>query len=146
MLIEKRSSAVQILPQIQPQVDSLTMFCRTPIWILPTISGGQYHYTKEEINEFVTNPKALLALRKKNETVTNSIFSKSMYFIMVQAPLIMFHSSISTELNITKPGQVSADVGDEKSIKQRSFRREDHPFPQPWLPPTHTWSRIPRGR
>lgn len=78
----KRSSAVQILPQIQPQVDSLTMFFRTPLWILPTISGGQRQYTQQEINELAINPKALMLLRKRNETVMNSIFSRSTQLIV----------------------------------------------------------------
>jgi hypothetical protein len=77
VLTEARSSAVQILPQIQPRVHRLTLFFRTPIWILSTISGGQRSYTSSEIHDFMMNPKTLMTLRKKNETVINSVFSKS---------------------------------------------------------------------
>ncbi|KAF7509480.1 hypothetical protein GJ744_008043 [Endocarpon pusillum] len=74
-LIGNGSSAVQILPQIQPEVDCVTNFIRSPVWIVPTIGDSQHTYTRHEIENFVTNPRALMSVRKKNETVTNSIFS-----------------------------------------------------------------------
>ena len=72
---ESRSSAVQILPQIQPQVHHLTTFLRSPLWILPNIASQQQNYTAEEIDHFVSNPETLTILRKRNEAVANSIFS-----------------------------------------------------------------------
>ena len=69
-----RSSAVQILPAIQPIVESLTTFIRSPLWLLPAIAKEQGNYSKELIEDFQTNPKSLIQLRKINETVVNSIF------------------------------------------------------------------------
>lgn len=70
-----RSSAVQILPQIQPIVKRLTTFIRSPSWVVPLIGSSQHAYTEDEIESFVRNPAYLTTLRKKNEAVANSIFS-----------------------------------------------------------------------
>ncbi|KAI9842245.1 MAG: hypothetical protein M1837_007390 [Sclerophora amabilis] len=74
-LIGNGSSGVQILPAIQPTVRNLTVFIRSPTWILPPIGAGQHIYTPREIEEFTNNPAALMALRKGNERVVNSFFS-----------------------------------------------------------------------
>lgn len=42
-LVGSAASAIQILPQLQPLVDKLTMFQRTPNYILPRMN---YHYSK----------------------------------------------------------------------------------------------------
>lgn len=76
LLIGAGSSAVQILPAIQPIVKSLKIFIRSPTWVLPDISKEASAYTSEEIARFVKDPKAVFELRKKNEQTMNSIFSK----------------------------------------------------------------------
>lgn len=70
---------MQILPKIQPLVDHLTAFIRSPSWILPLIGSGQHIYTKEETDSFVQNPGSLTTLRKINEATVNSIFSEIHY-------------------------------------------------------------------
>lgn len=70
------SSAVQILPAIQPKACKVTTFIRSPIWILRTIADDPKPYTKAEKKEFLTNPDKLLHLRKYNEGVMNSIYCK----------------------------------------------------------------------
>ncbi len=76
MLTETRSSAVQILPQIQPVVEKVINFIRSPSWIVPLIGSGQHFYSQSEIESFVKDPSKLMVLRKTNEAVANSIFSK----------------------------------------------------------------------
>ena len=75
MLTIPRSSAVQLLPQIQPVVKHLTTFIRSPSWIVPLIGSGQHNYTQDEKEALIQNPKNLMILRKTNEAVVNSIFS-----------------------------------------------------------------------
>ena len=55
-------------------VESLTTFIRSPLWLLPAIAEEQDNYSREMIEEFHSNPKSLMQLRKINETVVNSIF------------------------------------------------------------------------
>jgi cation diffusion facilitator CzcD-associated flavoprotein CzcO len=76
LLIGAGSSAVQILPAIQPIVKSVTIFIRSPAWLLPDISTEARVYTKEEIEKLVREPDVLLKLRQENERTVNSIFSK----------------------------------------------------------------------
>ena len=73
-LILQSSSAVQILPAIQPKASQITTFVRSPIWILRTISDDPKPYTKAEKREFLKNPDKLTHIRKYNEGVMNSIY------------------------------------------------------------------------
>lgn len=75
LLVGAGSSAVQILPTIQPLVRSITIFIRSPIWVLPDISAEATNFTQEEIENFVNNPQTVLELRQNNERTMNSIFS-----------------------------------------------------------------------
>jgi cation diffusion facilitator CzcD-associated flavoprotein CzcO len=70
------SSALQVLPSIQPKAKHIINFVRSPIWVLPTISSGAKTFTKEEILSFATQRDKHTALRKYNESVVNSIFCK----------------------------------------------------------------------
>ncbi|KAF1949519.1 monooxygenase [Byssothecium circinans] len=74
-LLGSGSSALQILPAIQPAVERVVNFVRSPVWVLPTISGESKSFTKDEIQVFRSYPDKHIALRKHNETVMNSIFS-----------------------------------------------------------------------
>ncbi|KAL1614849.1 hypothetical protein SLS54_009403 [Diplodia seriata] len=70
------SSAIQVLPAIQPHVKSLTTFIRSPTWIAPPIgSSGQREYTEEEKHVFKTQPGALLRHRKEIEDGMNKYFA-----------------------------------------------------------------------
>ena len=81
-LIGNGSSAIQILPQIQPLATHLTIFIRTPTWICPNFSaryagedGQNFSYTEEQKAEFRSNPLKLLQLRKSIEHETNKFFA-----------------------------------------------------------------------
>ncbi|CAF1013358.1 unnamed protein product [Adineta steineri] len=80
-LIGNGSSAIQILPQIQPIAADVTIFIRTPTWICPNFSaqyagddGKNFSYTNEQKAEFRSNPKKLLELRKSLEHDMNKFF------------------------------------------------------------------------
>ncbi|KAL3466456.1 hypothetical protein BJX64DRAFT_302167 [Aspergillus heterothallicus] len=75
LLIGGGSSAVQILPAIQPIVKSVTIFIRSPIWVLPDISSEAGKFSAEQIEQFVAEQEKVLALRQENERTMNSIFT-----------------------------------------------------------------------
>ncbi|KAL1877948.1 hypothetical protein Daus18300_002302 [Diaporthe australafricana] len=75
LLIGAGSSAVQILPAIQPIVKSVTIFIKSPTWVLPDISTEAGQFKSEEIEAFVRSPQMVLDLRRENERTMNSIFS-----------------------------------------------------------------------
>lgn len=77
LLIGAGSSAVQILPTIQPIVNSLKIFIRSPTWVLPDISNEARAYTPDEIEKLVNEPETVFELRRKNERTMNSIFCMS---------------------------------------------------------------------
>lgn len=85
LLIGAGSSAVQILPAIQPVVRSVTIFVRSPTWLLPDISTEAGRFTDEEIARFVREPEAVLALRRENERTMNSIFTMYLRDSILQA-------------------------------------------------------------
>ena len=73
-LIGNGSSAVQILPALEPVARNVTTFFRSPNWILPSIGAEQREYTVKEIWKFAKGPNALSALRSKTEASLNSYF------------------------------------------------------------------------
>ncbi|KAL2813563.1 monooxygenase [Aspergillus granulosus] len=75
LLIGAGASAVQILPAIQPVVKSVTIFIRSPVWILPDINSKAGKFNAEQIEQFVRDPEKVLALRQENERTMNSIFT-----------------------------------------------------------------------
>jgi cation diffusion facilitator CzcD-associated flavoprotein CzcO len=77
LIIGGGSSAVQILPAIQPIVQKAKIVIRTPSWMLPDISTETSTFTPDQIREFVEKPEVLMALRQENERTMNSIFSES---------------------------------------------------------------------
>lgn len=86
------SSAIQIIPQIQPLVSQLITFMRSVTWISPPIAEDmlkgtnadagtinpdnkpQHRYTDEEIRQFNENPETFLAYRKELESRFNTMF------------------------------------------------------------------------
>ena len=56
-VVGSAASAVQFVPAIAPSVGQLTVFQRTPNWVLPKIDEP---YTPEELERFRTDPEALL--------------------------------------------------------------------------------------
>ncbi|KAG6811880.1 hypothetical protein H0H92_005406 [Tricholoma furcatifolium] len=73
-LIGNGSSAIQVLPAIQPKVAKLTTFIRHATWVSPTQGFEQHVYTAEERTLFRTDPAAHLAYRKQQETAMNCLF------------------------------------------------------------------------
>ncbi|GLB41651.1 putative pyridine nucleotide-disulphide oxidoreductase [Lyophyllum shimeji] len=73
-LIGNGSSAIQVLPAIQPKVAKLTTFIRRGTWVAPAQGFEQHVYAPEELVTFRNDPAAHLAYRKKQEEGTNAIF------------------------------------------------------------------------
>ncbi|OCT49455.1 putative sterigmatocystin biosynthesis monooxygenase stcW [Cladophialophora carrionii] len=73
------SSAIQIVPQLQPVVKHMTSFIRSPTWIAPSLglidpkdgSPSNFYYTDEQKREFRENPQKFLEYRKKIENEIN---------------------------------------------------------------------------
>ncbi|RDL35489.1 Uncharacterized protein BP5553_07420 [Venustampulla echinocandica] len=75
------SSGVQIVPTIQPEVQELVTFIRTPTWITAGFAqdkagpnGSNFNFTKEQKDVFRTNPEAYLTYRKEVENELNNRF------------------------------------------------------------------------
>ncbi|RAL13173.1 flavin-containing monooxygenase [Aspergillus homomorphus CBS 101889] len=75
LLIGAGSSAVQILPAIQPIVNRVKIFIRCPTWLLPDISTEAGQFSPEQIARFVEQPESVQRLRLENERTMNSIFT-----------------------------------------------------------------------
>ncbi|KAI2636933.1 FAD/NAD(P)-binding domain-containing protein [Hypomontagnella submonticulosa] len=84
LLIGGGSSAVQILPAIQPIVKRAKIFIRSPVWVLPDISSESGKYAPEQIKKFVNDPQAVQELRQNNERTMNSIFTMYMKDTILQ--------------------------------------------------------------
>ncbi|KAH7021896.1 hypothetical protein EDB80DRAFT_744547 [Ilyonectria destructans] len=87
-LIGNGSSAIQILPQLQPKASRVTNYIRTPNWISSNFSadltpeGKNFQYTEEEKKEFRENPEKLFQLRKMIEHNFNQFF----YAMLADSP------------------------------------------------------------
>ncbi|EJD40912.1 FAD/NAD(P)-binding domain-containing protein [Auricularia subglabra TFB-10046 SS5] len=75
-LIGNGSSAIQVLPAIQPEVSHLTTFIRGATWIAPPLgSEGQREYTQEEKEKFKNDPDFYLKYRKEQEERMSGLFA-----------------------------------------------------------------------
>jgi len=61
-VIGSAASAVQLIPEIAETVSHLTVFQRTPIWVMPK---DDRPYTPEDIETFATDPDAMATLRSE---------------------------------------------------------------------------------
>jgi len=93
LIIGSGSSAVQILPAIQPIVDKTKIFIRSPSWLLPQISNKKDEYSPEEVAMFMKSPELVTALRQENERVMNSIFTMYMKGTVLQQQCVELLSS-----------------------------------------------------
>lgn len=75
LLIGAGSSAVQILPAIQLIVKSVTVFTRSPTWVLLNISTEAGQFTPKEIERLKREPQTVMQLRQENERTMNNISS-----------------------------------------------------------------------
>ncbi|KAL2419678.1 FAD-binding monooxygenase tazF [Exophiala dermatitidis] len=83
------SSAVQIVPTIQPEVKDLVTFIRSPTWITAGYAqskagpgGSNFHFSEEQKQKFRADPKSYLEYRKDIEHELNSRFK----FIIKDSP------------------------------------------------------------
>lgn len=93
LLLGSGSSAVQILPAIQPITGGVKTFIRSPSWFLPQISTRNSDYTDEEIQSFTRNPDLVTKIRQENERAMNSIFTIYMKGTVLQAYSVELLSS-----------------------------------------------------
>ncbi|KAG6901351.1 hypothetical protein C0995_013172 [Termitomyces sp. Mi166 len=73
-LIGNRSSAIQVLPVIQPKVAKLITFVRCPTWVYLTHRFEPHVYTEEERECFWMDLAAHLVYWKNQEDVMNDLF------------------------------------------------------------------------
>lgn len=76
------SSAVQIIPNIQPQVGKMYAFLRSPVWITTGFGakyagpgGTNFKYSAEQIKEFQDNPELLRKYCREIEGELNKRFN-----------------------------------------------------------------------
>ena len=69
-----RSSGLQILPAIRPEVQKLFNFVRQPTWVSPPIMEEYRRYTREEIQAFDSDPDHHLNTRRKIDSSINGAF------------------------------------------------------------------------
>ncbi|RYC80541.1 putative sterigmatocystin biosynthesis monooxygenase stcW [Fusarium oxysporum f. sp. narcissi] len=105
-VIGNGSSAIQILPQMQPKAAKITNFIRTPTWISSnyaaefTPEGKNFQYTEEQKRNLRENPDQLFEMRRKIEHSFNQFF----YALLVgteqqKAVAISFKKMMETRLN-----------------------------------------------
>ena len=93
-LIGTGSSAIQIVPAITEQVEALTLFQRTPQWVLPIENPL---YSEEEKLEFRTNPESMRQIRE--ETANMMIDGFANILIDAESPLLKaVHETCETNL------------------------------------------------
>ncbi|OAL56021.1 FAD/NAD(P)-binding domain-containing protein [Pyrenochaeta sp. DS3sAY3a] len=79
-IIGSGSSAIQIVPQLQPVVDHMVSFNRSATWITPEFAaefapeGRDVLISSEQQREWRDDPKAFLEFRKKVESTMNQFF------------------------------------------------------------------------
>ncbi|WVQ81985.1 hypothetical protein IAT38_004112 [Cryptococcus sp. DSM 104549] len=71
-LIGIGSSAIQVLPQIQPEVQSCSIFIRSPTWIAPPREGELL--TPEQIDRYKEHPEEHLEYCRALESLANKRF------------------------------------------------------------------------
>lgn len=69
-----RSSGIQVLPAILPEVKKVTTFIREPTWVSPVQGLEQHIFSQDEKVEFATKPGALTEYRRGIERGLNGQF------------------------------------------------------------------------
>jgi cation diffusion facilitator CzcD-associated flavoprotein CzcO len=122
ILIGAGSSAIQILPAIQPIVKRVKIFIRSPTWLLPDISTEAGKFSQQQLDDFIAHPERVQALRQDNERTMNSIFSRFVFFFYL--PKLIFNkkmpfSNVSTRHSPPRPVQRTFEIGDGKGFSGR---------------------------
>ncbi|GFN17165.1 hypothetical protein AtubIFM54640_005686 [Aspergillus tubingensis] len=74
-LIGMGSSGVQILPYLQEKAAHVTVFARSPTWLLSSGGGMEYHeFSEEERKTFRDSPHALREFRQTTERGLHALF------------------------------------------------------------------------
>jgi hypothetical protein len=150
LLIGGGSSAVQILPAIQPVVKSVTIFIRSPVWVLPDISVEAGEFSAEQIKDFVEHPEKVLALRRENERTMNSIFSEYSLFsgccCSSELMLTALASDVFEGYNLAAAVQKPPGVRDEETPSGRRAGETTHSRLRRRLQASHPLGlQIPQG-
>ena len=69
-----RSSGIQVLPAIRPQVKKLFHFVRQPTWIAPPVGEEYKKYSDEDIQVFASDSEHHINMRRQIESRMNSTF------------------------------------------------------------------------
>ncbi|KAK2469129.1 hypothetical protein H9L39_19227 [Fusarium oxysporum f. sp. albedinis] len=108
-VIGSGSSAIQVVPGIQPDVKKLLNFVRSPVWLTPGFSaknagpeGSNFKYTEEQKEKFRNDPKAHEDYIRKIEEDLGSRF-----------PMQHETSDISKEAKISMKAYMRAKIGND---------------------------------
>ncbi|KAM6536122.1 hypothetical protein FALCPG4_005640 [Fusarium falciforme] len=108
-VIGSGSSAIQVVPGIQPDVKKLLNFVRSPVWLTPGFSaknagpeGSNFKYTEEQKEKFRNDPKAYEDYIRKIEEDLGSRF-----------PMQHETSDISKEAKINMKAYMRAKIGND---------------------------------
>ncbi|OQV08322.1 hypothetical protein CLAIMM_12618 [Cladophialophora immunda] len=75
-VIGNGSSAVQVVPAMQPHCKEMKVYCRTPAWFTPHLYGhGNFYYTDKQRQEFRQTPEKMIEHMKSIENDFNNIFA-----------------------------------------------------------------------
>ncbi|UPL03045.1 hypothetical protein LCI18_013979 [Fusarium solani-melongenae] len=85
LLVGSGASSAQILPAIQPIVNTVKVFVRTPRWSLPSVSSKEGKFVPAERQRLANDPDAVLNLRLENERTLNSFFTMYMKGTVLQS-------------------------------------------------------------
>lgn len=75
-VIGSGASSIQTVPTMQPHVNSMDIFIRTPVWFVEMAgnNGANHPYTEEQQKEFREKPEKLLEHARDLESKINSAF------------------------------------------------------------------------
>ena len=107
-VIGSGSSAIQIVPAIQPKVKHLDNYVRGQTWIAPpiaeaevrkhTLTESNFNFTPEELKEFNETPEVLLAYRKKLDSEIQSMAKVTLRGKLAEKAAVDFTKNMSAKL------------------------------------------------
>ncbi|KAJ2893258.1 hypothetical protein MKZ38_008853 [Zalerion maritima] len=107
-VIGSGSSAIQIVPALQPKVKHLENYVRGQAWIAPpiaehevrrhTATGSNFNFSAEEKREFTEKPETLLAYRKKLDSEIQSMTKVTLRGELSKQAAADFTTSMSKRL------------------------------------------------